>query len=136
VQGREVDVAQHHGARRQAVEAGQAVDEGALAEPDGPITAVKRPAGRSRSTPSRARTRVEPAPCTLTAPTARAATVVGAVVVEDNVVVMGPTVRTAAAGGDGAPRCLRGGEHPTPPVAGQRSQAAVRGSGGGPHRLR
>ena len=44
-----------------------------LPDPEGPMMAVKRPAGRARLTPSRARTAVAPLPYTFTASSARTA---------------------------------------------------------------
>ena len=58
----ELDVTDEHLAGGQRVEPGEAVQSVLLPLPDGPITAVKRPSGIATSTPSRARTVVEPEP--------------------------------------------------------------------------
>src|SRR5688572_1338658 len=69
-----------------------------LPEPDGPMMAVKRPAGRSTDRSLRAFTAASPLPYTLLAFTARAATPLAAVVAGGLVVwVMGFILRHAGA---------------------------------------
>src|SRR6478609_9925831 len=63
-----------------------------LPEPLGPMIAVKRPAGRSRSTPRRACTALSPAPYVRVRPRALAAVRVRAGVLVSGVVVMGTTL--------------------------------------------
>src|ERR1051326_9273037 len=106
-----------------------------LPEPEGPMTAVKRPAGSATVTPSRARTAASPRPYCLTAATARAAGAVVMlrvpVVVSIPPIPLSAVLRCSRTAGGFRPTSGGGGRRLGPPLAdppqqgGQGSVAAV-----------